>query len=151
MDTAIADIEGMLASRTHEAKLEVSEIDLKRVKNLPVVPRTIEFALQYVELPIQNEPDERPFFPLMVIAVEHESGYIIHQDLFSGVLNANVFQMELLNLFQTLGGVPQQLLMKREIAAHIKPLTDSLNLHVKTVDYPSKVNKVINSLYHHMD
>lgn len=151
MDTAIADIEGMLASRKYEAKLEISEIDLKRVKSLPVIPRTIEFALQYVELPIQNEPDERPFFPLMVIAVEHESGYIIHQDLFSGVLNANVFQMELLNLFQTLGGVPQQLLMKREIAAHIKPLTDSLNLHVKTVDYPSKVNKVINSLYHHMD
>src|SRR5699024_2072473 len=53
-----------------DVPLTVSELELKRIEKFKTMPTAIEFSMDYVDMPVQEHPDERPVFALLVLAVE---------------------------------------------------------------------------------
>ena len=144
------DINELELNEHNKVGLKVLELDVKRAKKLPIIQASVEFTIEYMKVPIQLGPNERPFFPAIVIVADHEQGAVVYYDMPDDVLSPKMAQFELLELFQELGGIPNHIMMDEEMAANIEPLINKLKLNVQTDDYESIVEKIIEDFYHTM-
>jgi Plasmid pRiA4b ORF-3-like protein len=130
-----------------EVSLAVSEIELKRIEKLSgIIPASIEFVTEYIDMPIQNDPDERPVFPILVLAVDHRNGTVVYNNLVTEALEPGVIQSELLNLFQTIGAIPEHMMMSEETARNVEPISSILHLDIQTKGYESKADRIIEEI-----
>ncbi len=100
-----------IAEEAPEVPLAVSELALKRVKKLAKLPAAIEFTMEYMDMPVQNEPDERPVFPLLVLAVDQTQGLIMYQNLVSNDLSPAILQGEFLKMLESIKGIPETIMI----------------------------------------
>src|SRR5690625_5868034 len=68
-------------------------------------PIEMEYAITYVDMPIAADENERPFFPMITIAADHESGKIVHHDMKQKMSNVYEVKSEFIELIQQLGGL----------------------------------------------
>ncbi|WP_188454193.1 plasmid pRiA4b ORF-3 family protein [Virgibacillus oceani] len=119
-----------------QVPLSLSEFDLKRIGRIKdVIPSTVEFSLQYVEMPVQNNPNDRPAFPLLSVGADHNQGIIFYQNMLTGESEPGAKQTELLNLLTAIEGIPELILMDGKTAATVRPLIDYLDLNVEVKEH----------------
>ncbi|MCJ0932905.1 plasmid pRiA4b ORF-3 family protein [Virgibacillus halodenitrificans] len=145
----IWDIERLIHEQTDsQVELEISELSIKRLKkNTERIKAEIEFNLQYVDLPVQEDPNERPRFPVLSIAADHTQGMVIYQDLLDTTIENKTAQQQLVNLFQTIEGIPDLLYMNEQTFHQIEPLVDELNLSVEITQELTIINELVNGLH----
>ncbi len=127
--------------------LAISELDFKRMKtSMSSIDTPVEFLMEYIDMPIQNESGKRPIFPVLVLAVDHREGIVIYQDLLQEKSDIGILQSELLKVFQAVNGIPEKIMMHQQTAKVMEPLIDKLKLNVQTEDYFSIGHMVIDEL-----
>ncbi len=130
-----------------EIPLSISEFELKQAeKNYPVLEATIEFSMEYLDMPVQHEPGSRPAFPLMAIAADHEHGLVVYQDLLEGGSDPVNVQKELLKTFETMGGIPAYILLDETTAQFVEPLLKALHLQAEVRENLPVVEEVMQGL-----
>lgn len=105
-----------------QVQLEISEFDIKRIKkNQQIVPMTIEFSCSYIDMPIQEQPDDRPIFPLLILAAGQDDELIYYQNLLKSKANSKNLQHEFINMLQAIEGIPGKVMMNSHTAFFMKP------------------------------
>lgn len=76
----LAELEAEEKAPTYELLVDPKLIEM--VKNIgQVYHGSIEFDAGYINRPVQDKRGERPYFPTFVLAVDVNTGFIIHNDL----------------------------------------------------------------------
>ena len=116
--------------------ITVSPGVIKQVKQARPVANVIEVDCFMMPSPVQDGKDSRPYFPYMLMIVEGESGYILHTDLLSPVLDITgmwgAVPGRLLNTLKQLNVLPQVIHVRTPFMVQIlAPLADKLGIQVK--------------------
>ena len=133
-------------------ELELSELDVKRVSKIKkIIPIEMEYAITYVDMPIAADENERPFFPMITIAADHESGKIVHHDMKQKMSNVYEVQSEFIELIQQLGGLPSTILTNYRTVMQIGPVIDALGINVEVLPELPVVNEIMEGLKDFME
>lgn len=117
-----------------EEELALSEIEIKRLnKQTEYLPFSIEFSMMPLYVPVQKNEGDRPFFPILVIAADTESGVIYYQEMIEANLDAYMAQKTLLDTFVQINGIPDLIITDPRTARFILPLLDvqELDIHIE--------------------
>ncbi|WP_198038618.1 plasmid pRiA4b ORF-3 family protein [Planococcus lenghuensis] len=112
------------------AELIVPETDIARLKKLKASALQAEFGLFHVNYPVQDEPDERPYFPLIIVGMDHASGLTVYQDITGRKAKAEAAQQGLRDFIEQQGGIPESLWVTAETERLVRPLVEELKLRV---------------------
>ncbi|WP_019412412.1 plasmid pRiA4b ORF-3 family protein [Paenisporosarcina sp. TG20] len=141
-DDSISVREIEVNSRQTELELYISEIELKRVKNLPANNMLVEFDVFHMMLPVQPVPDARPYFPLMVVAMDAQEGLAIHQNMYEGKNRAEIIQLGFIEMMMVLGNIPSEVWVKEETYKLLQPLLKKIKVNVVQVEELQQVDQL---------
>ncbi|MBW3625637.1 MAG: hypothetical protein KY468_19765 [Armatimonadetes bacterium] len=130
-------------------------LDDERLKRIGEFDRTegvLEVGYFYVPGAIKEPQDERPWFPMLVLAVDHRTGFIFGQEmvrpeeLHEGLLDL------LLDTLEELGQLPKEILVDSDDAeAVVLAAARRMKIKVRQVDYLEAMEDVRDSLNSYMD
>ncbi|BDG36430.1 plasmid pRiA4b ORF-3 family protein [Saccharococcus caldoxylosilyticus] len=108
---------------------------MKMVKNIgQVYYGSIEFDAGYINRPVQKKRGERPYFPIFVLAVDVNTGLIIHNDLLPVENVVMRVQKSFLDMLLRLGKMPREIRMKKETKQMLAPVLRKLP--IRTMEVP---------------
>jgi hypothetical protein len=82
--------------------------------------------------PVQEQKDQRPYYPYMALFVDHHSGMVLPSHIASHESYRAEFQNHLLNLFEQAGFLPKEIrVLSQEVVALLEPLTDLLDIKLR--------------------
>ena len=113
------------------AELMVPETDVAHVKQYKAANLKAEYGLFFINQPVQDEPGERPYFPVVAVALDEASGLILHQHLDGRKGNADIAQQGLLNFIKDYGKMPKVLVVTEDTERLLRPLAGRLALRVE--------------------
>ncbi|MGY0692102.1 plasmid pRiA4b ORF-3 family protein [Virgibacillus sp. FSP13] len=147
-ESQILSLEGYGADEeSSETPLSVSEFDLKRVQKFnKVIPITVEFSMQHLSMPVQDEESGRGVFPLFVVAADHDQGLVFYQNLLTNSSDIGAQQRELINMLSVVEGIPENILMDRKTAITMLPLIEKAQLPVEVTVQLPVVEEVLEGL-----
>ncbi|MGM8215472.1 plasmid pRiA4b ORF-3 family protein [Bacillaceae bacterium W0354] len=122
-----------------KTELAVSAFELKKAEKLQQrIPLTIEYYIGPIEMPVSDHPNQRPYFPHLIILADHDSELAIEFQIFSpDEVNLAILQGELLQLFNILEGIPQKLIMNEQAYQSVKPIIERFRIQTEvTNDLP---------------
>lgn len=121
----IHDIEEMPAE---EIFIELSDLDIKRIQKKKKSPVNVELDLFYLPQAIQENPDERPFYPLVVASIETQTGTVIFHDILPIPKNVYSAQAAFTAFLQSIDFKPRTLHVTPTIANYIAPLAKKFGI-----------------------
>src|SRR5699024_493260 len=133
-----------------DVPLTVSELELKRIEKFKTMPTAIEFSMDYVDMPVQEHPDERPVFPLLVLAVERTQRLAVYQDLVSSTPRPAVMQEAFLQMIQSMDGVPEKIIINEKTTHFLEPLIDQLKINAEVKSDLPLIRQVMDMLHDDM-
>lgn len=81
-----------------------------------------------------KEKEERPFYPYIILWVEHDSGFILSHHIAKPAECIEEFQEKFLKLAEDYKTLPQEILVKREEAFQLlEPITSELGIYLRRV------------------
>jgi hypothetical protein len=81
-----------------------------------------------------KEKGERPYYPYVILWVEHNSGLILHHHLAKPTEWSSEFPEQFLELVENIKSLPQEILVKREeISKLLEPITYGLGIKLRNV------------------
>jgi len=142
-----------LLSLKPKVELEICELDIRRLKKIKkIVPIEMEYIITYVDMPIEGEgEDGRPFFPIIIIAADHESGQIIHHDMKPTMSDVSKVQTEFIELIKKMGGLPSTILTNNQTALKIEPVAEALGIHIEILTELPVVDEILEGLQGFME
>lgn len=129
-------------------ELPEDELYLKRMKkqyqrvNIP-----IEVDFFYLNEPVQEYEGQRPFFPIMVLAVERKNEMIVYHDLIS---HGELYTIPdcMVTMFESLEALPAEIWVQRdELYTLLEPLTSILEIKLKRVTKLSLMSDIKKELF----
>lgn len=133
--------------KINPVKNAISEIEMKKVSKLSKeLNITVEFAMRYINIPIQRLKGNRPFFPVTSVMAEHQEGKVLYHNIFDDPLHYENVQRELLEMIYKLGGIPEKILVDEFIYFYLKPVINELNLPVEIVNELPCVDEVVGNI-----
>lgn len=130
------------STKSFEVALQVSEIELQRVKRLSKSDMTVQFGYFMLPQPIQEEFNGRPFFPLIVLAIDEQQGMIVHQDVTRKEELQPTLQSVLLETFAQLQHIPAAITVTPDVAAMLSPVTEQFSIRVKSQPFLPGIEQV---------
>ncbi|SHG47515.1 plasmid pRiA4b ORF-3 family protein [Ornithinibacillus halophilus] len=129
-----------------EIPLAVSELEVKRLtKQLKRIPITVEFGFDFIDYPFEDQPNLRPIFPLIVLAVESKNKQVEYQNLVRDH-ELDTLQNQFLNMLEELEGIPEKMFMDAKTARIMSPLIKKFNINVQTEGYQPTIKKIIEEI-----
>lgn len=113
------------------AELMVPETEIARLKKKKAADMKAEYGLFFINQPIQDEPEERPYFPLAAVALDQASGLVLHQHIDGRKGKAEIAQQGLLNFIGDYGKMLETLAVTEDTERLIRPLADRLAMRVE--------------------
>lgn len=109
------------------------EPQLQKIKNtLKTYRGTWEIDLAFLSCAVKEKG--RPYFPIMLLCVDHDSGLVLLADLAPFAEFPHTFQGKLLALFERTGFLPELIMFQRhDLLELFEPIISSLNLKTKKV------------------
>jgi hypothetical protein len=84
--------------------------------------------------PIQEQKDQRPYYPYMALLVDHRTGMMLPPHLANHQSYRAEFQGHLLSLFEQMGFLPKEIrVLTQEVVGLLEPLTDLLGIKLQRV------------------
>lgn len=114
----------------------VDELRLARLKKAALLMDAVwEMDFFLSPTAVQDKEDERPYYPYMMMAVDHESGFVFGVDLASPETYLEKFPERFLALAERLKRLPAEIWVKKEDAYDLlEPLTSCLGIELYLVD-----------------
>lgn len=111
-----------------------NESVIQRLKSLRVVKdATWEVDYAYAPTTIQEKPSERPYFPKMLLCLDHHRGIALDSYLFAHNAPPGEVQERILGLFERLQCIPGQIKIKRaEAGSLLSPMASRLGITLTT-------------------
>ncbi len=130
----------------------VDELRLRRIlSEAASTPATWEFDYAYADMPVQERKTDRPFFPLMLMIVDHESGFILDTAMSGPNSNRSEFPERFLMVMERNDMVPQEVhVAKDEAATMLGPILSRLNVKLTKVKTCTEVEKARKEFEKHM-
>lgn len=137
---------------TSVTPLLISELELKQLeKKQQTLSTAVEFAMEYVNMPVKNESDERPAFPLLVLGVDQEEFVPVYQELLTGSVTPDMLQSEFLKMIKTMGGVPARITVDQTTANHLVPVTEKLGISVEVKSHLPVIRQLMTMMHEQME
>ncbi|GGJ87162.1 hypothetical protein GCM10007063_07090 [Lentibacillus kapialis] len=131
-DNQVLELGHVEEEEPDEVPLAVSEVDLKRLEKLNnSLPYTVEFSMDYMDMPVQNNQNERPLFPLLVLGVDRTKGMAIYYNLLTEVSDRVVLQTEFVKMIESLQGIPESIKVDERTEHVLAPLIKEVKLNVE--------------------
>jgi hypothetical protein len=131
----------------------VNELEMQVLKKLKTrLNMSLEFECDYFFSPVQNSPNERPYYPRLAIALERENGLIVYNDMLNMSNDIAAAQRGLANLMMRLNGIPKELIVREDIVTYIRPLAEKFKIKliaVKSLPIIKKVLKEMEMMFPH--
>ncbi len=133
----------------HDARLAPDPLPEKTLPDVPLdearlskiaeaAERTsgvLEMDFTTAPAPLKEESDERPYFPYLILAADHDSGMILDFDLTPPQELASRFVEKLISLLERMGQLPEEIQVSREEAfALLEPVTSRLEIRLRAVE-----------------
>lgn len=134
-----------------EIPLFLNELDVKRLQKLPAVDVPFEFGLFRMLGAVQEQPGDRPFFPLIALALHIETGMVASYDLLPATEPAIAAQPALADFLTRIETVPAKLHVDEKTATYLKPLTDKLGIRLYVKKRLNGLEKVMQGMESGMD
>ncbi|GAA0367661.1 plasmid pRiA4b ORF-3 family protein [Bacillus horti] len=111
---------------------EMDELLLQRLKNeLDKTKTVLEFNLFDAPTPIQESPQQRPYYPLISLWVDKQTGTIIHMDVLTRKSLNQLFYNSFVELLQNLGWKPHRIQVSDQaVYSLLLPLTKTLGIYL---------------------
>ncbi|MGQ9630970.1 MAG: DUF7309 domain-containing protein [bacterium] len=112
----------------------INEVLLEKVKKISGRRGTWEVGFFYSPVPVKEEEDERPYYPLVFLCVDHHSGFILGTHISGPREYAAEFPEQFLSSIEKIGFLPEEVQVEREGAWELlEPVTSKLNVKLKLV------------------
>lgn len=111
----------------------VDESRLEKIKKMTKRQETWEIDFFYSPQGIR-EKDERPYFPYVILWIDHDSGFILNIHLAERTEYASECVEQFLNLLEKTTFIPEEILVKKEeLFSILAPVTSHLGITLKKV------------------
>lgn len=118
---------GGINARNAIGSLEIDEVTVKRLTKLPFTTQSIIFDAFMLETPIQEASFERPYFPLLTVALSDQDGSIIWQDMIQAS-SASEIQHAFVTFIEFIGFLPESVTVTKATADLLEPLSEHLGI-----------------------
>lgn len=114
----------------------IDELRLARfTKEARRVQAVWEVDLFFLPTAVQEEKDERPYYPYMILLVDHESGFILGSDLVAPGVHLTEFAGRFLTLAERVECLPVEIwTRKEELYDLLEPIVSRLGIELYMVD-----------------
>ncbi|WP_194840834.1 plasmid pRiA4b ORF-3 family protein [Filobacillus milosensis] len=113
----------------YEVPLVVKDLDIKGVqKQFQKANISLEFDSFQLNEPVQNKPEERPFYPRMFVAADSSNGMVIFHDMLEPGPFTEQIQYTFLKLVENINAIPNNVVLQQEAYRHLSPLLEQLNI-----------------------
>ncbi|MGM9951211.1 MAG: DUF6930 domain-containing protein [Lysinibacillus sp.] len=133
----IIEIPPVQKNRTHEIYLDLPKGLVQKLRTTKKAAHEIEFDLVYLDRAIQESPDERPFYPLLAIAVDKKTGMVIFHDMIPYPKEPGLAQAAFVQLLDTIPFKPKAIHVTKEMADYLKPVAQLTGNTLKTSTLPA--------------
>ncbi len=141
-----------------EEKTEIGAepVDVKRLEKIreraPERQGIWEMDFFYSPQPIKEEEDEKPYFPFMVLWVEHYSGAVLNFNLIKPADFPDEIREQFLKYAENAEPIPQEILVKKEEAVKLlEPVTSGLGINLIKVEKMKALEKAQIHLYEYFN
>lgn len=124
-----------IVKKTLPLQVTISEEQFNRLRKIKRADNvTVEFSLQYVNVPIQRLKNNRPFLPLSSVITNEATGQIIYHNIYNARLDYSIVQAEFIHMINLLGKLPGKILTDELTYHYLKPLlfVEDIPIKVKT-------------------
>ncbi len=111
--------------------INISEFELKQLAKKKVEREEIEFDLMYMPHAVKEEPDDRPFYPLLVIALSRSTGMVIHQEMVPLGKDRFIAQATFKEMIKILPFKPSTIYVSQEIYKSVASLANAMEVQLK--------------------
>ncbi|SMO92486.1 plasmid pRiA4b ORF-3 family protein [Melghirimyces algeriensis] len=113
-------------------ELHVNELELHKLsKRLEMREQVLEFDYFYLPDAVQEEENQRPYFPCVSLWLDDQLGRVIGFELMKREHLAERIQNQLMALIQKLDGIPQAILIKkRNVSDILFPIARKLGIEI---------------------
>lgn len=126
-------------------QLTLSDMEIKRLNNMSRSnDETVEFSLQYINVPIQRLKGNRPFLPLSSVIANQHTKHIIYHNVYDDRLNYKIVQAEFIHMINLLGYLPSLILTDDLTYHYLKPLLLQVDLPVR-IEHDLPVTENVNA------
>lgn len=107
----------------------------------------LEFDCEYINFPTQDEPDERPYLPTVILSVERKNQLIVYYNMIGkdGDITETV-QKELVELVKRIKAIPREIWVKEEMARLLNPIAKKLNIQLLPVQQLPLLNAALKEM-----
>ena len=110
--------------------IDVSEFELKQLSKKKVEHVELEFDLFYLPKAIQEGGDERPYYPLIIIAIDLQSGTVVHQQILPMMKEVFMAQVAFIELLKSFPYKPNNIYVSEEVWSYIAELAQKTKTNV---------------------
>lgn len=125
---------GTIVPMLEDVPLFINELEIQELKrslkrsNIP-----LEFDCDYILMPLQDQPNERPYYPRLAFCVERKHGLIVYNDMMKTNNIAETTQEALAGLIKQLNSIPREIWIKEEMYPYLKEIAKKLNIQLMVV------------------
>ncbi len=117
-------------------------------RDLPTQARTWLADVFYFPNPVQEEPDQRPYMPVMLIIIDYSSGIIIGHGAYRPGELEEKLQEVLVQTIKEAAYLPERVVMPGlEAMAYFRPLVEELDIQLEREENPSLLDEIKLSLF----
>ncbi|WP_168120832.1 hypothetical protein [Paenibacillus sp. HB172176] len=127
-------------------EFKINELRLAKIrKSLEGITEAWVMDCFYMPFPVKE--DGRPYFPMMFLLADRNSGQILHFHLFDGTAVTEEIAEQFLNLIEQVKVIPKEILIIRESAVeYLGAILDTLNIEVYVVEHEPLLEEIKNGL-----
>jgi len=127
----------------------IAEPDVNRLEELEKMKRRGVWEIDFVYSPYGiREKGERPYYPYIILWVDHRSGLILHHHIVKSTEFAFEFPEQNLKFVKKFGSLPREILVKREeIFRLLKPVAFKLEIELSKNKKLTMVKRVVEDMF----
>lgn len=131
------------------SKLLVSELEIQRLKSLQRFNVPLEIGVFYSPTLIQENPNERPEVPKVIVIAEREKGMVVSYDLFPATHAEQAIQQAFMKLIDKVQAIPREVWLLKETALILKPIFTKLNISSIEADHLPIIEEIKEGMFGH--
>lgn len=138
----------LTVQKREPAALHIGDLELQRVKSgKKRLNASLEIGLFYTPSPVQEKPDDRPFYPKVFVVAERKREMIIFHDMIAQGDKVSQVQHAFVRFLGSLDGIPREIWVENHTHQLLKPVADRLGIKLFAADRLPIVEDVKASMF----
>lgn len=117
-----------------QVPLYVNELELQHIKqSIKKSNVIVELDSDYVLTPIQENKNDRPYYPMLMLLAEQTYGQIVFYEMFTDD-SIEAVQLYFIEFIKKFNNLPKEIRVKELLALQIAPIAKKLNIKLQIVN-----------------